>query len=112
MSSVAPDLLPAGERCGVSALTQQDTRHEVLNRLRRAEGQLRGIQRMIEQGDDCRKVAQQFAAVRQALDTTYVRMTLGLLAQDLHAHLPADVVQALDLPRVLAGMEDLLARRR
>ncbi len=37
-------------------------------RLRRAEGQLRGVQRMLEEGADCREVLTQLSAVKAALD--------------------------------------------
>lgn len=40
----------------------------VLNRLRRAQGQLAGVISMIEQGRDCRDVVTQLAAVSRALD--------------------------------------------
>lgn len=40
-------------------------------RLKRIEGQLRGIQAMIEGGDECEKVAQQIAAARKALDKAF-----------------------------------------
>jgi DNA-binding FrmR family transcriptional regulator len=39
------------------ALTNEADRTDVLNRLRRAEGQLRGIQRMIEEGESCLPIA-------------------------------------------------------
>ena len=35
-------------------------------RLRRAEGQLRGVQRMLEEGSDCQQVLTQLAAVKAA----------------------------------------------
>ena len=41
---------------------------EVLNRLRRAQGQLGGVIAMIEQGRDCKDVVTQLAAVSKALD--------------------------------------------
>lgn len=41
---------------------------EVLNRLRRAQGQLAGVIAMIEQGRDCTDVVTQLAAVSKALD--------------------------------------------
>jgi DNA-binding FrmR family transcriptional regulator len=41
---------------------------EVLNRLRRAQGQLGGVISMIEQGRDCKDVVTQLAAVSRALD--------------------------------------------
>ncbi len=39
-----------------------------LTRLRRAEGQLAGVIRMLEQGRDCQDVVTQLAAVSRALD--------------------------------------------
>ena len=41
---------------------------EVLNRLRRAQGQLTGVIAMIEQGRECKDVVTQLAAVSRALD--------------------------------------------
>jgi DNA-binding FrmR family transcriptional regulator len=40
----------------------------ILNRLRRAQGQLGGVIRMIEEGQTCRTVVPQVAAVSKALD--------------------------------------------
>ena len=41
---------------------------QVLNRLRRAQGQLAGVIAMIEDGRDCKDVVTQLAAVSKALD--------------------------------------------
>jgi len=46
----------------------QDSIDAVLNRLRRAQGQLAGVISMIEQGRDCKDVVTQLAAVSRALD--------------------------------------------
>lgn len=43
------------------------TRERIRRRLRRIEGQVRGVERMIDEGRDCREVAQQLAAVRAAV---------------------------------------------
>jgi DNA-binding FrmR family transcriptional regulator len=43
-------------------------REQLLVRLRRAEGQLRGVQRMLEEDAECREVLTQLAAVKAALD--------------------------------------------
>jgi DNA-binding FrmR family transcriptional regulator len=40
----------------------------VINRLRRAQGQLAAVTRMIEEGRDCKSVVTQLAAVSSALD--------------------------------------------
>lgn len=41
---------------------------EVVKRLRRAEGQLAGVIRMLESGRDCEDIVTQLAAVSRALD--------------------------------------------
>jgi DNA-binding FrmR family transcriptional regulator len=41
---------------------------DVVRRLRRAEGQIRGVIAMIEDGRDCAEVVTQLAAVSRALD--------------------------------------------
>jgi DNA-binding FrmR family transcriptional regulator len=40
----------------------------VINRLRRAQGQIGGVIRLIEEGRDCKEVVTQLAAVNRALD--------------------------------------------
>lgn len=39
---------------------------EILKRLRRIEGQVRGVARMVEEDRDCREIIQQLAAIRAA----------------------------------------------
>ena len=41
---------------------------QVKNRIKRMEGQLRGIVRMMEEGKDCKEVIAQLSAVRSGLD--------------------------------------------
>lgn len=45
-----------------------ETQRKVLNRLRRAQGQLAGVITAVENGGDCRDVVLQLAAVAKALD--------------------------------------------
>lgn len=40
----------------------------IINRLKRTEGQLRGIQKMIEEEQDCMDVITQLSAVRSSVD--------------------------------------------
>jgi DNA-binding FrmR family transcriptional regulator len=40
----------------------------VVNRLKRAQGQLAAVTRMLEEGRDCRDIVTQLAAVSKALD--------------------------------------------
>jgi DNA-binding FrmR family transcriptional regulator len=46
----------------------------MIARLRRVEGQIRGIQGMIEQDATCEAVAQQVAAARRALDRSFFEL--------------------------------------
>ena len=46
----------------MNMLADDASRTDLLNRLKRAEGQLRGIQRMIEEGQPCMDIASQMAA--------------------------------------------------
>ena len=98
------------ENCAMSVLTDSQARTDVLNRLRRAEGQIRGIQRMVEEGEDCLKIGQQFSAVRKALDSTYLRMTVCFMEQELSARMQPNEAQKADLDGMLKDMETLLAR--
>lgn len=55
----------------MAIIEDQQHRRELILRLKRVEGQLRGIQSMIESGDDCERVTQQLSAARRALDKTF-----------------------------------------
>ena len=51
----------------------------VINRLKRAQGQLGGVIRLIEAGRDCQDIVNQLAAVTKALDRAgYAIVSTGL----------------------------------
>lgn len=54
---------------------------EAITRLRRVEGQVGGIVRMLEEGRDCKQVMQQVSAASKALERAGVRL---LAAQMRH----------------------------
>ena len=56
---------------------------QVLNRLRRAQGQLAGVIAMIENGRDCVDVVTQLAAVSRALDRAGFKIVASGLRQCL-----------------------------
>lgn len=66
---------------------------DLIKRLRRAEGQVRGVQKLIEADSDCEKVVQQLAAARKALDKTFYKAIACALKQALDA----DEGQATDI---------------
>jgi DNA-binding FrmR family transcriptional regulator len=96
--------------CSMTVLKNAQARTDVLNRLRRAEGQIRGIQRMVEEGENCLKIGQQFSAVRKALDSTYLRMTVCFMEQELESRMQPDEAQKVGLDEMMKDMETLLAR--
>lgn len=58
----------------------------VVNRIRRAQGQLGGVLRMLEEGRDCEDVVTQLAAVSRALD----RAGFAIIASGLQQCLADD----------------------
>lgn len=57
----------------------------VLNRLRRAQGQLAGVIAMVESGRDCTEVVTQLAAVSRALDRAGFKIVASGMRQCLSA---------------------------
>jgi DNA-binding FrmR family transcriptional regulator len=57
----------------VSAYRNEHQR-DVINRLKRIEGQVRGLIDMVEAGRPCEDVAQQMSAARKAMDKAFYRM--------------------------------------
>jgi DNA-binding FrmR family transcriptional regulator len=102
----------SSDECSMSALDNEKSRTDILNRLKRAEGQLRGIQRMIEEGEGCLPIATQMAAVRKALDSTYVRMTMCFMEQQLQERLGPQGENAAPMDDMLDDIETLLGKIR
>jgi CsoR family transcriptional regulator, copper-sensing transcriptional repressor len=53
---------------------KDDTRERILGRTRRINGQVAGVQRMIEEGRYCVDILNQISAVRSALDALGVEL--------------------------------------
>jgi CsoR family transcriptional regulator, copper-sensing transcriptional repressor len=60
--------------CPVNPALSADQMRALTSRLRRAEGQVRAVARLIEEGESCDVVAQQLTAARRALDRTFFEM--------------------------------------
>jgi DNA-binding FrmR family transcriptional regulator len=63
----------------------EDSVQAVLNRLRRAQGQLSGVIAMIEAGRDCKDVVTQLAAVSRALDRAGFKIVASGMRQCMTA---------------------------
>ncbi len=53
---------------------RSEHQRDVINRLKRIEGQVRGLIDMVETGRPCEDVAQQMSAARKAMDKAFYRM--------------------------------------
>lgn len=53
---------------------EEDTKKNILSRLRRIEGQVKGIQRMIEDENECAEILNQVSAVRSAMSQVGLQM--------------------------------------
>ena len=75
---------------------------KVINRLKRAQGQLAGVLRMLDEGRDCEDIVTQLAAVSRALDRAgFAIIATGmrqcLLESDGSASLDVDKLEKLFL---------------
>lgn len=62
---------------------EEESMRPVLNRLRRAQGQLAAVIGMIESGRDCKEVVTQLAAVSRALDRAGFKIVASGMRQCL-----------------------------
>ena len=62
----------------MSRLVDIDKKKALCARLARVEGQLRGLQKLIDEDADCEKIAQQMAAARKALDKSFFSLRTRL----------------------------------
>jgi DNA-binding FrmR family transcriptional regulator len=77
----------------VSAVADPGAQKRVQDRLRRAEGQVRGVQKMIDEGRPCDDVVTQLLAARRALDEA-LRVILTERIDECITVLPPDEARA------------------
>ena len=96
--------LRAGPGDGTHAVAvDPEIKHAVLTRLRRIEGQVRGLQKMVEEERYCADVLMQVSSVQEALR--------GVSRSLLHNHLKhcaAEAIRSDDPERSAAMYEELL----
>jgi DNA-binding FrmR family transcriptional regulator len=69
------------------AIGSEKDKQALTLRLKRIEGQLRGIQKMIDDNTDCERVAQQLSAARKGLDRAFYEMVACMLEHDLSSEI-------------------------
>jgi DNA-binding FrmR family transcriptional regulator len=74
-------------------------------RLRRIEGQVRGVQRMIEEGRECPDILQQMAAIRSATHQASLILARAYVEKRLREPAPADIDVTLN--KLMAALGQL-----
>ncbi len=85
------------------ALPAQEMGH-VVKRLRRAQGQIGGVLRMIEEGRDCEDIVTQVAAVSRALDRAGFAIISTGLKQCLLDNGGADSVDSAKMEKLFLSL--------
>ena len=81
---------------------------KVTARMKKIEGQLRGILRMMDEQKDCKDVITQLSAVRSAVDRT-----IGVIVTDnLVECLSKEDIESLDKNAIVKQAVDLLVKSR
>jgi DNA-binding FrmR family transcriptional regulator len=75
------------------------TKDELQKRLKRIEGQVRGVARMVDEDRDCREIVQQLAAIRAATHQVGLLVTRSYACQCMAA--PADQAMLDDLIAIM-----------
>ncbi len=65
----------------MTRLIDPEKKKAIRTRLARVEGQLRGVQKLIDDEADCEKIAQQLSAARKALDKSFFAMVACMIEQ-------------------------------
>ncbi len=86
----------------IELMTNQEHRSDMKKRLARIEGQLRGLQKLMDETTECEKILQQMTAARKALDKAYFEMMACVIEHN--------VVQSIGQQRSEQSEEDVQAR--
>lgn len=80
-------------------LHRDEDKKALILRLKRIEGQMRGVQRLIDENAPCESVAQQLSAARRALDKAFHSLVGCMIESRLGAKDTAtpEVKQALEV---------------
>lgn len=88
-----------------AAPSERPHQRQVMHRLRRVEGQIRGVLAMMEQEKPCDAIAQQLAAARKALDRAFYEMMACSLEMEV-----TDAPDSATLRERIAATTRLLAK--
>ena len=96
----------SGQDLGSISTFFEEDKKRLIALLAKVEGQLRGIQKMIANGDECEAIVQQLAAARGALSKAFAQLIACALERKMESHQPDLPVCRDDLTEIV----DLLSR--
>lgn len=82
-------------------------KEDIQKRLRRIEGQVRGVQRMIAVDRDCHEIVQQLNAINSAVNNT-TRLFMGAYAKD--CLMDAGLQEGQEVERIVDELVGLMAK--
>lgn len=89
-------------------ITKMEYNDSIKNRLRRIEGQIRGVLSMMEDEKDCRDVVTQLSAIRSAVD----RIIGLIVAKNLEECIRGELDKGNIPEKVIQEAVDLLVKSR
>ncbi len=106
MKPATGPVIPSADHVATTGTTSLDPERmrPVVNRIRRAQGQLAGVVRLLEDGRDCEDVITQLAAVSRALDRAGFAIVATSLQQCLAEGADVDGVDARKLERLFLSL--------
>jgi len=93
---------------GIKEANQMEYTPEIKNRLKRVEGQVRGILKMMEEEKECKPVINQLSAAKTALD----RAIAVIVAENLQECVKEQQANGDDTTDVVQEAIELLVRSR
>jgi DNA-binding FrmR family transcriptional regulator len=81
---------------------------EIVNRLKRIEGQVRGSVRLIEEQEECKSVVTQLSAIRSAVDRTIAL----IVSKNLEQCLINDLQEGKETSQAVNNAVELLVKSR
>jgi CsoR family transcriptional regulator, copper-sensing transcriptional repressor len=86
-------------------LQSAELQSDLTVRLRRIEGQVRGVQRMIEEGRECPDILQQMAAIRSATHQASLILARAYMEKRLREPAPEEIDVTLN--KLMAALGQL-----
>ncbi|OEH84828.1 cytoplasmic protein [Desulfuribacillus stibiiarsenatis] len=79
-----------------------------MNRIKRIEGQAKGIHKMMEEGRSCKEVIHQLSAIRSATD----KLIVNIVAENIEYCVLQDIEQGNDIKDTMQQAIELLIKSR